>query len=245
MNSNTIGNWPEPLDPAAFHGLAGQIVETIAPHSEADPAALLGQFLVALGNVVGRHAHFQVEATCHYLNLFLVLVGDTAKARKGTSWDHIRRLFEEVERESLLQPVGAESWADRLESGLSSGEGLIWAVRDAGTDEKNTADLGVQDKRRLVVEGEFASPLKMTQRAGNTLSPVVRNAWDSGNLQTLTKNSPARATGAYISIVGHITREELRRELTTTEQGNGFANRFLWMCVKRSRLLPGGCPTDC
>jgi hypothetical protein len=98
----------------------------------------------------------------------------------------------------------------------------------------------VNDKRRVVVDGEFASTLKMLGRQGNTLSPVIRSAWDSGDLSILTKNSPARATAAHISIVGHITRDELRRELTATEQANGFANRFLWSCVKRSKFLPDG-----
>jgi hypothetical protein len=56
----------------------------------------------------------------------------------------------------------------------------------------------------------------------------------------MTKNSPARATNAHVSIVGHVTAAELRKYLTTTECGNGFANRFLWLCVKRSKCLPEG-----
>ena len=40
--------------------------------------------------------------------------------------------------------------------------------------------------------------------------------------------------------IGHITVEELRRNLTETETSNGFANRFLWCCVRRSKLLPEG-----
>ncbi len=56
----------------------------------------------------------------------------------------------------------------------------------------------------------------------------------------MTKNSPARATGAHISIIGHITRAELRRLLNETESGNGFGNRFLWIAVKRSKCLPEG-----
>jgi 5S rRNA maturation endonuclease (ribonuclease M5) len=40
--------WPAPLHDDAFHGLAGQFVRTIGPHSEADPAALLVQFLAVL-----------------------------------------------------------------------------------------------------------------------------------------------------------------------------------------------------
>ena len=48
------------------------------------------------------------------------------------------------------------------------------------------------------------------------------------------------ATGAHISIIGHITKEELLRYLGETEQANGFANRILWVCVQRSKLLPRG-----
>jgi hypothetical protein len=59
-------------------------------------------------------------------------------------------------------------------------------------------------------------------------------------LAILTKNSPAKATAAHISIIGHITIDELRRRLTRTEAGNGFANRFCYACVKRSKILPEG-----
>src|SRR5262249_39069049 len=66
------------------------------------------------------------------------------------------------------------------------------------------------------------------------------DAWDTGHLSTLTKNSPARASGAHISIIGHITIDELLKYLTDTEAANGFANRFLWFCVRRSQCLPEG-----
>jgi hypothetical protein len=59
-------------------------------------------------------------------------------------------------------------------------------------------------------------------------------------LRVLTKNSPAKATGAHISILGHITKQELLRYLNDIEAGNGFANRFLWVCVRRSKVLPEG-----
>ena len=78
------------------------------------------------------------------------------------------------------------------------------------------------------------------RREGNILSRVLRDGWDRGNLATLTKNSPARATGAHISIVGHITAEELRRDLDRTSMANGYANRFLFGCVRRANVLPFG-----
>jgi hypothetical protein len=82
--------------------------------------------------------------------------------------------------------------------------------------------------------------LKMLERQGNTLSTVIRQAWDGVDLRSMTKNSPAKATGAHISILGHVTAEEARRYLSATEQANGFGNRFIWLGVRRSRTLPEG-----
>jgi hypothetical protein len=154
----------------------------------------------------------------------------------------------------VLNPVDPDWAMKRVQSGLSSGEGLAWAVRDPieksepvkDKDKKIiryetvVVDPGIEDKRLLLLESEFASVLKQCNREGNTLSPLIRQAWDSGNLRTLTKNSPAVATGAHISIIGHITKDELTRYLNTTEATNGLANRFLWACVRRSKLLPEG-----
>lgn len=227
MTTNERVGWPTPPAEAAYHGLARDIVRAIEPHSEADPIAILLQFLVAFGNAVGRSPHFMAEADRHGPNLYAVLVGETAKSRKGVSWGHARHLIEEAEPE----------WSQRVSSGLSSGEGLIWQVRNP----QNAADgPGVTDKRLLVFEGEFASVLRVLTRDGNTLSAVMRTAWDTGNLSSLTKNNPARATGAHVSTIGHITREELLRYLDDTEAANGFGNRFLWACVERSKTLPEG-----
>jgi hypothetical protein len=101
-------------------------------------------------------------------------------------------------------------------------------------------DPGVSDKRLLVMESEFAKILIVAGREGNTLSQIIRQAFDGEDLQSLNKNSPGRASGAHISIIGHITDEELVRNLYSTEAANGFANRFLWVCVTRSKLLPRG-----
>ncbi len=81
------------LDKAALHGPAGRIINSLAPHTEAHPAALLLQFLAAFGNLIGPGPHRMVESTRHALNLFVILVGDSSKARKGTSWNLIANLF--------------------------------------------------------------------------------------------------------------------------------------------------------
>lgn len=218
-------NWPSALRDEALYGLAGDFVNLVLPHTEADPAALLTQFLAMFGNVVGRNPYFQVEGTHHYPRLNVCLAGDTAKSRKGTSYDHVENRFK------IVDPVWVHG---QIKSGLGSGEGLIWQVRDSDDDLK------VEDKRLLVSEPEFASILRVMNRKDSILSNILRCAWDDKPLRNLNKNSPAQATDAHISVIGHITQEELKRHLTETEAANGFANRFLFICVRRSKLLPEG-----
>jgi hypothetical protein len=239
--------WPDEPHPDAFSGLAGDAVRVIEPHTEAAGTAILIQLLVAFGNVIGDGPHFMAGAVRHALKLFCVLVGRTSKVRKGSSFGFIRKLLELVD----------SGWvAERLQSGVISGEGLIWAVRDQVTKEKPVkdengrvgydtvvVDRGASDKRLLVLEKEFSAVLQVAGRPGNILSSVARKAWDDSSLRTLAKNKPIQATGAHVSIIGHTTCAELRRHLTRTEMANGFANRFLWICAERSKLLPeGGLP---
>ncbi|MDQ3819400.1 MAG: DUF3987 domain-containing protein [Acidobacteriota bacterium] len=239
-----VTSLPE-LSPLALQGLAGDFVRRLEPHTESDPAALLIQFLVFFGSCVGPNPHFNVEGDQHHCNLFTTIVGVTGNGRKGTSAGRVRHIFRSID----------EAWERNcISRGLSSGEGLIWSVRDpvesrrplkekgrtTGQVETVIADHGVTDKRLLVLESEFASVLRAQGREGNTLSAVIRQAWDDGNLRSLTKNSPARASGAYISIIGHITNDELQRCLGNVERFNGYANRFIWALSRRSKYLPDG-----
>ena len=221
-----MSSWPAPARDAALHGVAGEFVTRTAPHTESDPMALLIQFLVAFGAAAGRNVHYPVEASRHHLNEYAILIGPSGKGRKGSAWDHVEALVNEIDQGFAGQCIS---------SGLASGEGLIFEVRDA-----SQGDSGAQDKRRLIVEAEFAQILKVLAREGNTLSPVVRNAWDGKPMQTIAKNAPVRATGAHIAIIGHITKDELLRFVSGTELANGFVNRFLLVGVKRSQELPFG-----
>jgi hypothetical protein len=240
--------WPEPLDEAAYFGLAGEIVRELEPHTEADPAAMLVQLLAGFGNLIGRTAHARVGPALHHGNTFVLLIGQTSVGRKGSSWAEVYR---------LLAPLDPEWSGSRVVSGLSTGEGLIYHVRDAqdgkeAVKEKGRVvryddvivDHGVADKRLMVVETEFARPLQAMRREGATLSAVLRQAWDGGDLRSLTKNFSATATGTHVSVVGHITADELRKLLTGADLSNGFANRFLWVACRRARLLPFGGDLD-
>ena len=235
--------WPDALDDAALHGITGEFVRLVEPETEADRAALVVQFLLAFGSCVNGAPYFTAGADRHRTNVFAVLVGPTSAGRKGSSWSVVRDLMRRVD----------PGWTDtRVLSGMSSGEGLIWAIRDQIIQTKTfrekgktvredvVVDPGIKDKRLFVMESEFARVLRVTTRDGNTLSALIRLAWDSQKLQTMTKNSPAVASNPHVSIVAHITKGELLRNLEDTEKVNGFCNRFLWLCTRRSKLLPDG-----
>ncbi len=210
------------LHQAALYGLAGLAVQTIAPHTEAHPASLLLQLLAAFGNLVGRGPHCLVDATRHCLNLYVVLVGDSSKARKGTSWNQIARLFAQVDQPWLSTRVTGA----RLTSGS-----LVYALRDR---QQPT------DVRLLALSEEFASVLHTLKRGNGNLSPLLRCAWDSGHLHTTDMRQHLQATDTHFSLIAHITRQELARNLPRGEAENGFANRCLWASVQRSNCLPDG-----
>jgi hypothetical protein len=210
--------WPEPIHDDGFHGIAGELVRIIEPHTEADKAALLVQFLIGWGSLATRGPYYLAEADRHHTNEFAVIVGTTAKGRKGTSWGRILHVLNATD----------SHWAENCQvTGLGSGEALIDAL--AG-----------EDRRALILEGEFARLLAVVSREASTISANLRNGWDTGMLSIHTRQNKVKVTGAHLSLIGHITREELLRRLDSTETANGFGNRILWVCAKRSKTLPFG-----
>jgi hypothetical protein len=223
--------WPK-LDDTALYGLPGKIVNAIGPHTEADPAAMLFTLFAGSGAMIGRAPHVLTGGVEHGARIWPLVIGRTAGGVKGTSYAEIRRVLKEAD------PLFC---AEKIVGGLSSAEGLIQQVRDGvGDDPDDTHfDEGVTDKRLLVVESEFASVLAQGKRDGNTLLPVVRQAWDGGTLRTMTVR-PKVASDPHIAIVGHITPTELRAKLSESERAGGTMNRFLPVMSKRSKLLPDG-----
>lgn len=235
--------YPAPLGEAAYHGVIGEIVRELAPQTEADDASVLAATLVSLGNLLGRHATTWISATPHHPRLFALVIGPTS-ARKGTGQDVADAVLGEA----------SPYWRNELRgTGLSSGEGLIRAVRDKvlGKEPVRTGrgkdapiahyadvvvDEGCADKRLMVVEEEFARTLRAMQRDGSILGEVIRACWDGKAMGIMTKER-VTATDHHVSIAAHITPADLRQYLAETEKKNGMANRFLYFAVRRAREL--------
>jgi hypothetical protein len=222
-----IRDFPEQPGEAAFHGIMGEIVREIDPHTEANLAAILMQLLVGFGSMCGRGPHWVHESDKHRLNLYLCLVGNTADGKKGTSWGYPRRILTAVD----------ESWSNRIIPGINSGPALIEQVADEETTRTGSFLRGVPDKRVLMYESEFTRLLAIFARDSETLGMVLRQAWEDDCLAALSKKNPVRATGAHVSVVAHVTPEDLQANLSLNDIANGLGNRFLWVCTKASKKL--------
>ena len=218
-------SWPA-LPEAAQHGVAGELSLIGTIGTEADPAGVLITALTWASALIGSKPVQYVGDADHYARLFCVLVGASSKARKGTTEGPVRRVMRQAE---ILDPISGDGMRVRP-GGLSSAEGLISAVRDD--------DEGVGDKRLLCIESEFGRVLRNMQRQGNTLGDLIKQAWDGGDLHTLTKDNPLTASNPHICIVGHITQDELSTLLTHGNIYGGLGNRFLWCCIRRNGKKP-------
>ena len=222
-----------PPDRKAFHGLFGEIVEALAPHTEADPVAMLAQLIVGFGNLIGRTAYMRIGGDVHHLNLFLVLTGATATGGKGMSWGRCKSVLARVDPDWCENNIST--------SGVASGEGLIYALRDERFDgEGGVIEAGVKDKRLLVMEPEWGRVMTVAAKDGNITGPVLRNFWDSGDARSLKVEKPYRCSNAHLSIIGHVTAAEIQKRLSAAEKANGGANRIIWLYVRRGKPLPFG-----
>jgi len=226
-------SWPV-LSDEALPGIVGDFVRLATRNSEADPAAVLATLLVRFGIEVGPNPYLMIGDTKHNVRLFAAIVGATSKARKGTSARPVDKLFSDISNKFVNSSNSFDIHgslyipAKTSPGPLSSGEGLLWQVSD-----ENKGNDG--QKRLFILDEELAAALKSTERHGNTLSTTIRKLWDTGDIEPLTKNERIKVTGAHVGIVTHITIEELKGSLKAIELHNGLANRFLWICSKRSK----------
>ncbi|QWF80463.1 DUF3987 domain-containing protein [Amycolatopsis sp. CA-230715] len=222
------------LDSAVFDCYLGGLVSHVAPTSEADPVAVLASLLCAAGVALGQGPHVRAGDDPHPLLVWPLIVGRTSAGRKGTSWSTARR---------LIAAADADFHQDNIKSGLSSGEGL--AERFAIKDEDEADTQGPRDLRLMVMESEWAGVMAKMKREGNSLSAILRAAWEGGDLSTLTVAARV-APSSHVGILAHITPQEFRDKVSASDLAGGTYNRFLPLAVARSKFLPfsQGAPAD-
>ncbi|MBD8607565.1 DUF3987 domain-containing protein [Aeromicrobium sp. CFBP 8757] len=224
--SSAAQQTPE-LQPPALDGLAGEIVTALQPLTEATPAAMLGTILATFGVMAGRHAHVCVGAKQHFPNIYVVVIGSTAKARKGTSAAAVRPILLQADDPSDPFFPGHQL------TGVQSGEALIRAVAQSGD-----SSTPVPDQRTYVYEEEYGRLLAAAGRKDATLSATLRTAWDGDEITRDTIKETMRATHPHVGIVAHVTQHELVKMMTKNDSSNGYANRFLHVFSERTTVHP-------
>jgi hypothetical protein len=223
-----IDNWPQ-LDQAALHGPIGDYVTAAASHTEADPVAILAQLLAGVGCLANSGTYALAGNDQHPAALYVGVVGQTAKAKKGTSWAAAR---------IVLSSIDPDFTTNRIFGGFGSGESLIETLGPPKTDEPTA---GPRDTRALLYEGEFAALLKVAGRDSSTLGQQIRNAWDGRPLSARTRGRGTVTAAEYhFAVIGHITIEELTSTLTNRDTYGGTVNRFLWTAARSTKRLPDG-----
>jgi hypothetical protein len=233
-----LAEFPKP-DKKCFQGIAGQFALAATKTTEADPIAVLMTLLTKAGSYFGRDACLWHGGIRFPSKLYCGVAGASARGRKGTSVYPVTNLFEYVDK--FLRDAGIDP-APATDGTVSSGEGLVYALRDASEktdkDTGDPEDKGITDKRLFILEEELGGLLAVARRDGSSVTAVLRKLWDpAGNYRPITKLQPIKTTGTHVCLLGHVSPEELRKTLGAAEAVNGFANRFIWVCTKRSKIL--------
>jgi DnaB-like helicase N terminal domain/Protein of unknown function (DUF3987) len=209
-------DFPAPLAKIALQGIVGQFVEAALPCTEADESCLVYQFLTAMGNVMGRNNHGIFGSDVHFPNLFTLIVGDTS-AGKGQGLSAVRHLM------SLVDQNWEES---HCKYSAASGEAVVRLASQTG-----------DDGRLCLIMPEMSVLLNSANREGSNTSGYLRLGWDGLPMENNRSRSADEARNYLLSLVGHITPEELTEIFSNVDWYNGMANRFLWATVRKSKTL--------
>lgn len=233
-----IGGFIDPPDERIMRGPIGDWLTLIEPETEASLASLGAGLIAALGAFIGRRLKLQVGRITHTPNIFVVQVGPTGTARKGTADGEIRHFLETLDRNFAYNNIA---------SGFGSGEALIERVSDPEYDKDDKLKSGTPDQRLYIQESEFSKLLRIADRQGNILSDVIRLAFDANRpLANAAKGSrKLKSSNHCISLFGGITPEELTQLFPALAAVSGTGNRYLWVWSDPDKLLPfGGQPVD-
>ena len=233
--------WPKPITEIGRYGIAGEFIDLVSPQTEADSNAILLCFLTYAGNAMGRNFFVSAGADQHFGNLFTCLIGNTGHGRKGSAMSVVESFYEHGSPPRL---------GHRLK-GISTGEAIVYEIHDdifkfTLVDKKNQkyertlAEPNIPDKRLLIVLSEFQQCLANMRKNDSILPSILRTAWDKGDLATPAKTSRATATGAHVSLISAMSREELLEQTSVNDAESGTLNRLLFCCSRRSKLLPQG-----
>jgi hypothetical protein len=228
-----IGGHIETPADIVIQGPIGEWIKTVEPETEATMASLGAGLIAGLGAYMGRDIKLKVGRITHMGNLFVVQVGPTSTARKGTADSEIH---------NFLYQLDASFSMNNIASGFGSGEALIERVADPQENSKGEIVVGTEDQRLYIQEGEFSKVLRIADRQGSVLADVIRLAFDGKRpLANAAKTTRKLISSRHcISLFGGITPDELLKIFPALAAVSGTGNRYLWVWSDSTKLLPYG-----
>lgn len=215
----------------AYYGLAGEMVNAVIAQTEASASAMLLQILALFGSAAGQSSFVLSGNAKQPARLYVVVVGETSKARKGTSLEVASAFFKHA----------VPLWYSTVERrNYLSGEAMV-ADFNGEFEKKDESD--GQDPpfkgERLLIQTEFGLLLSISSRQGCTVSENARMGWDGTRLESIRRAERIIVEeGNYnLCLIGHIVKEELVGKLDDTEIWNGLSNRCVFAYVKRDKKL--------
>lgn len=206
-----------------YHGLAGRYVDALKDSTEAPREFLLAAFLTVVAALIGRSA-WVIYSRQTFANLFTLLIGETASARKTTVMGFALDLFA-----SVAALIGARV---KALYGLASVEGLAAAMKDKDSPEN--------PYRLVIVEDELKSLLrKAQQKSVGNLIPRLTELYNTGaTFEVNTKSDSVIIRNPFACVVSASTPAWFSESIGESEISGGFLNRWTMFTGKAERLIP-------
>ncbi len=217
LGAPTSGAFPAAPDPEVFDGLLGELVDDLAPGTDASLVGLLGSCIALSGALIPGWAYFHREQTT---SPFIALVGESSIGRKGTAMTRVMDAFGHALETATVHRVTLD--------GINSGEGLVASLHYRREHYPQEPTIG------LLFEEEYATLMASRSRDGSTLDPRMRSAFDGGPLSNRKAGETKTVMPPYWlpALIG-ITPAELRTRLEPGALQSGSANRWLYLPVTR------------
>lgn len=245
------------LPETAWRGRFKKWREIYSPTSEAADEFLFAGLLTVTGAMLGRRVWIW-QASNIYPNIYSVIIGKSAKARKTTAANYSEQLLKKVDKHVIFS------------SGISTTQGLIGLLQlpseseikeyqeaqaeaDNELEEPSMNDkiarymaLEFQDRleyegfRLLYYEREFSRLLKKTKKDySSDFVETLQEAYDmKDELDNHSFTNPISAEKPCISVISTTTFGKLQRHLENEEIEGGFANRFMYFIGDRKPPKP-------
>jgi len=194
-----------------------EIYRRAVEHStEASDNFHLFAFLTGIGSLLGRSVYTQMGRRVHP-NIFLILVGEAGRARKGTALDYVLSLVEAVDPDV------------HVTTSVDSSSGFIQDLADAQAVQQQQRKL-FGELRAILSLDEFRQFVeKAGQKATGDITPLLCKAYDlPPKLAVQTRQNPKTVSEPTLSIMAGTSPNYLQN-LSLPDIEGGLGSRLTFV----------------